>query len=198
MNDQYFLDKGFIKNGEDIYIYKNFITEKELSIIVPILDEYRVNNKYNKDMIGTPSENRVTEEIKELSFIPERLKNLFSKEYTVNNSLSINVLSIGDCWGEHSDNHNFLEKRIKSKMLRDGDLYEILNDSRYGIVVYFNKVEEGGELFYSSQNITYIPTPGDLVIHSAENNCSHQVNKVIKGYRYSYSNHLGINIKVPK
>jgi hypothetical protein len=197
MNDNYFLEKGFTKNGEDIYLYKNFLSEEELDIVVPILDDHRVNFKYNKEMDGTPFENRITTEIRELAFISKRLKDLFSKEYIVNENLTINVLSVGDDWGEHSDSHDFLEKRKQSEMLKDGDPYEILNDSRYGIVVYFNKVEEGGELFYGGQNISYSPNPGDLVIHSAEENCKHRVNRVIKGYRYSYSNHLGVDIKVP-
>jgi len=198
MNDNYFLEKGFTKSGEDIYLYKNFLTKEELDVVVPILDDHRVNFKYNKEMDGTPFENRITTEIRELAFISKRLKDLFSKEYIVNENLTINVLSVGDDWGEHSDSHDFLEKRKQSEMLKEGDPYEILNDSRYGIVVYFNKVEEGGELFYSGQNISYSPSPGDLVIHSAEENCKHRVNRVVKGYRYSYSNHLGVDIKVPK
>jgi hypothetical protein len=197
MNDSYFLEKGFTKNGEDVYLYKNFLTEEELNVIVPILDDHRINYKFNKDMDGTPFENKITEEIRELAFIPKRLKEMFIDKYIVHESLTVNVMSVGDNWGQHSDSHDFLEKRKQSEMLKDGDPYEILNDSKYGVVVYFNKVEDGGDLFYSKQNITYSPTPGDLVIHSSEENCMHGVKTIVKGYRYSYSNHLGVDIKVP-
>jgi hypothetical protein len=66
----------------------------------------------------------------------------------------------------------------------------------YGIVVYFNSFE-GGEIFYPSQNVTYAPQPGDLLIHSAEEFCAHQVNAVLKGVRYSYSNAIYKKIKIP-
>jgi hypothetical protein len=197
MDDKYFLDKGFIKNGEDIYLYKNFLTEDELNVVVPILDDHRINHKFNRDMDGTPFENKITQEIRQLAFISKRLKDMFMDKYMVNENLTVNVLAVGDSWGEHSDSHDFIEKRKQSEMLKDGDPYEIIEDSRYGIVIYFNTPEEGGDLEYTGQNIIYTPKPGDLVIHSAEENCKHRVNQIIKGHRYSHSSHLGVDLKVP-
>jgi hypothetical protein len=197
MNDLYFIEKGFTKLGEDIYVYKNFLSDEEVSKMVGIFDVFRENKKYHKIFDGTHFENRITEEIEDLSLLVNRIRDMFSKEYKTKNGLTVNVLSEGHSWGEHIDAHDFLEKREMSKLLKDGDPYEVIEDSRYGLVVYFNEVESGGELFYTNQNITYSPKPGDLVVHSAEEICRHGVKEVTKGYRYSYSNFLGVDMKVP-
>ncbi len=198
MNDQYFLEKGFEKRGEDIYVYENFISKEELDYIIPVLDTIRINAEYDPRAIGTTFEKRVTRPIEELSFLPKRIKDLFEDKYIVRPYTSINILSEGDFWLQHYDSHDFIEIRKIAKTLKDGDPYDIVDDSHYGLVAYFNVIEEGGELTYVNQDIVYTPKPGDLVVHSAEENCAHEVNKVIKGYRYSYSNNLRVELKVPK
>ena len=198
MNDQYFLSKGFEKLGEDIYVYPNFISEDELNLIVPMLDSARINSEYNSHFIGTGFENRITNQIEELRFLPNKIKNIFGKEYIVNPNITINILSVGHDWGEHYDSHDFIQLRKLAETLKEGEEYKTLQDSHYGLVVYFNTPEEGGELVYTHQDIVYRPNPGDLVVHSAEENCTHKVNAVAKGYRYSYSNYLGVALKVPK
>ena len=198
MNDQYFLEKGFQKRGEDIYVYENFISKEEIEFIIPILDKIRINAEYDPSTIGTDFENRVTRTIEEISFLPQRIKDLFEDKYIVNPHISINILSEGDLWLPHYDSNDFIQIRETAKTLKDGEPYKIVDDSHYGIVTYFNSVESGGELVYIKQNISYTPNPGDLVVHSAEENCTHKVNKVLKGYRYSYSNNLRVELKVPK
>jgi hypothetical protein len=198
MNDKYFLEKSFKKIGEDIYVYKNFISKEELDFIIPILDKIRINLEYDPSTIGTDFENRVTRPIEEMSFLPERIKDIFEDKYIVRQHTGANILSKGDLWPPHYDSNDFIQIREIAKTLKDGEPYKIVDDSRYGIVAYFNSVESGGELVYIKQNITYTPNPGDLVIHSAEENCTHKVNKVLKGYRYSYSNNLRVELKVPK
>ena len=198
MDDQYFLSKGFEKRGEDIYVYPNFISKDELNIINPILDQVRINSEYSPSHVGTAFEKRVTRPINELSFLPKRIKDLFEDKYIVHQYISINILSVGDYWGKHYDSHDFIKVRELAKTLKDGDPYEVLQDSHYGLVAYFNVVEEGGELVYTNQNISYAPNPGDLVVHGAEENCMHEVKTVTKGYRYSYSNNLRVELKIPK
>lgn len=198
MNDQYFLSKGFEKRGEDIYVYPNFISQDELDMINPILDEIRINAEYNPSHAGTHFEKRVTREIKELEFLPKRIKDMFGNDYIVHQYITANILSEGDDWGEHFDSNDFIQLREIAKTLKDGDPYEILQDSHYGLVAYFNQVDKGGELVYTGQKIVYVPTPGDLVVHSSEKNCTHMVNEVLEGHRYSYSNHLGVELKLPK
>ncbi len=198
VNDNYFLNKGFEKNGEDIYVYKNFVSEEELAVINPILDTIRINAEYNPSHAGTHFEKRVTREIKELEFLPKRIEDVFGSDYIVHQYITSNILSVGDDWGEHFDSNDFIQLRELAKTLKEGEPYEVLQDSHYGIVVYFNTPEEGGELVYTSQGISYTPNPGDLVVHSSEKNCMHLVKEVTKGYRYSYSNHLGVELRVPK
>jgi hypothetical protein len=59
----------------------------------------------------------------------------------------------------------------------------------YATVAYFNKFE-GGEIYYPNQNITYKPNIGDLIIHGADENCSHGVKVVLSEKRYSYAAHI--------
>jgi hypothetical protein len=197
MNDNYFLSKGFEKRGEDIYVYSNFISQDQLKIINAILDKIRINADYNPLFAGTYFEKRITKEIEELKFLPKKIKDLFKDYYIVHEHIAANILSEGDLWLEHYDAKDFMELREISKTLKEGDKYKIVEDSHYGIVAYFNHVENGGELVYTNQGITYSPKPGDLVVHSAEENCMHLVNKVLKGHRYSYSNNLRVELKVP-
>jgi hypothetical protein len=198
MNDQYFLEKGFKKRGEDIYVYENFISQEELDLINPILDSIRINKEYDPERAGTTFENRVSRRIDELTFLPQRIRKVFEDKYIVHLFNTVNILSVGHFWLQHFDSHDFLKIRDLAKTLKDGDPYEVIEDTRYGLVAYFNVVEEGGDLVYINQNITYTPKPGDLVVHGAEENCMHEVQTVTKGYRYSYSNNLRVELKIPK
>lgn len=198
MNDKYFLDKGFEKNGEDIYVYKNFISQKNLEILNPILDKIRINSDYQQHYSETPFDKKITKPIEELRFLPHKLKDMFGKEYHVHDRITINVMNVGDFWGQHFDSHDFVPIRELSASLKKEDEYDTVEDSHYGIVAYFNVPEKGGELYYVNQKISYTPNPGDLVVHSAEEHCMHRVNQIWEGYRYSYSNNLAVDLRIPK
>jgi hypothetical protein len=109
----------------------------------------------------------------------------------------MNILSVGDTWGLHADNGAFLDIRKQSLLLKEGEEFILKNNNIFGTVAYINDFG-GGELRYPNQSITYKPEPGDLVIHSAEDHCTHEVLKVTSGVRYSYSNGIYEKIKVPK
>ena len=197
MQDKYFLDKGFSKIGEGIYVYKNFLSKEEISKLTLVFDDVRENSLFNKSLDGTPFENRISVPLSELEIVLNKSTLFFSPEFSLHPNLSVNVMEEGDHWGQHADNHDFIEKRKLSLLLKDGDPYTTVKDTRYGIVVYFNSVEEGGELYYSYQDLKYSPNPGDLVVHSAEEDCMHGVNMILRGHRYSYSNFLSTDIKIP-
>jgi hypothetical protein len=197
MNDQYFIEKGFDKIGSDIYVYKNFLKEEEINSLVQVFNKVKDNSLFQPDLVGTPFENRVSVPLDDLQNVLDKAKSLIGSSFSLHPNTSINVMREGDSWGQHSDNHDFIEKRKLSLLLKDGEPYQIVQDTKYGLVVYFNSVEEGGELYYSNQGITYSPNPGDMVIHSAEENCIHGVNKILRGYRYSYSNFLSTELKIP-
>jgi hypothetical protein len=198
MEKYFFTSKGFEEIGKDIYVYKNFLNENELKDLIKTFDEVRDRSLFEPSMVGTHFENRISVPLKDLEPVLQKARDLIGEDFGLHNNTSINVMREGDSWGQHSDNHDFLEKRNQSLLLKEGDPYEIIQDTRYGMVVYFNKVKSGGELYYSAQNITYSPAPGDMVIHSAEENCIHGVNKVLSGSRYSYSNFLSRDMRVPK
>jgi hypothetical protein len=198
MNDKYFLDKGFEKNGNDIYVYKNFISQKNLNLVNPILDKIRIDSNYDQDHPATLYDKKITKPIEELRFLPEDLELLFGKEYNVPKNMTVNVMTVGDFWGQHFDSHDFIPIRELSASLKEEDEYKIVQDSHYGIVAYFNVPEKGGELYYVNQKISYTPHPGDLVVHSAEEHCMHRVNQIWEGYRYSYSNNLAVDLRIPK
>lgn len=197
MNDQYFVSKGFKKIGDGIYVYNNLLSEEELSKLNVLFDRVRNNSLFDENLDGTSFENRISVPLKEMNIVWEKASEVIGSEFHMPPHACVNVLQEGDDWGQHSDNHDFIEKRKLSLSLKDGEPYEVVKDTRYGVVVYFNKVEEGGELYYSNQDITYSPNPGDLVVHSAEEECMHGVNKVLRGHRYSYSNFLSVDMKIP-
>jgi hypothetical protein len=197
VNDKYFLDKGFKAIGSGIYLYENFLSEDEILKLVLVFDEVKNNSMFNKSLDGTYFENRISVPLPEIDFILDRSTSLLGDKFSLHPNRSVNVMQEGDHWPQHSDNHDFIAKRKLSLSLKDGEPYEIVKDTRYGLVVYFNQVEEGGELYYSHQDILYSPKPGDLLVHSAEEECIHGVNKILRGHRYSYSNFLSTDIKVP-
>jgi hypothetical protein len=197
MQDRYFLDKGFSKIGEGIYVYKNFLSEDEISKLILAFDIVREKSLFNKSLDGTAFENRISVPLPDMEIVLNKSTLFFGSEFSLHPNLSVNVMKEGDSWGQHADNHDFIEKRKLSLLLKDGDPYKIVKDTKYGMVVYFNSVEEGGDLYYSYQDIKYSPNPGDLVVHSAEEDCTHGVNMILRGHRYSYSNFLSNNIKVP-
>jgi hypothetical protein len=197
MNDNYFLDLGLNKIGLNIYVYKNFLSIDEIESLTVLFDEVKQNSLFDPGLVGTPFENKVSVPLKEMEPVLDRAKSLFGSTFSLHPNTSVNVMREGDEWGQHSDNHDFIEKRNLSLLLKDGEPYEVVQDTKYGIVVYFNEVEEGGELYYSNQDITYSPSPGDLIVHSAEEDCMHGVNTIIRGHRYSYSNFLSTDLKIP-
>jgi hypothetical protein len=198
MNDKYFLDKGFKKIGTDIYVYKNFLSESDVLNLIPVFEDVENKSMFEPSLFGTTFENIVSVPLQGMQSVLEKVSTLFNSDFLVNQNTSINVMRKGDEWPLHSDSHDFLEKRKKSLLLKEGDPYDLVQDPKYGTVVYFNSVKNGGELYYSKQNILYSPSPGDLVVHSSEDNCMHGVNKILSGIRYSYSNCLTKEIKVPK
>jgi hypothetical protein len=54
----------------------------------------------------------------------------------------------------------------------------------YGVIAYFNEEYEGGILRYINQNIEYRPKAGDLILHKAQEDYTHEVSPVTSGIRY--------------
>ena len=194
--DNYWINKGFEKLGEDIYVYRNFLSQEEVTKYKLIIDHYVENNMWEPGTIGSFFENKVTKEIPEFQQIRKKAIAIFEPDYKFGPSLSATCLRNGDKWGVHADAHDFMEIRAKSATVKDGDPHIMVDDSKYGTVIYFNEFE-GGDLFYPEQNISYHPNPGDMVLHSSEEICRHGVSEIISGPRYGFSGHLSQQIKFP-
>ena len=187
--------EGFEEIGQDIFVYRGFLSFSELNTIQSEInslneDDWKfapINDRmYNK--VSAPNE--ILESIREriISFLPEG--------YFLGRGTSFVRLFKGDEWGLHSDAHDFLPIREKAAQLKYDEPFEWADNERWGLVLYFNDFQ-GGELYYPKQNIEYKQSPGDLVIHSAEEHCAHGVRPVQSAIRYSHSNHIFDKIKIP-
>jgi hypothetical protein len=192
----YWTDKGFEALGEEIYVYRNFLSEEEVKFYKALIDNKVNNNKWEPG-VGGFFKNKITENIPEFEDIRSKVIALIGPEYKFGPNISATCLREGDEWGVHADAHDFMEIRAKSATVKEGDEYVLVDDSKYGTVIYFNEFE-GGSLYYPEQNITYHPNPGDLVMHSSEEICKHGVSTVTSGPRYGFSGHLSQQIKFPK
>lgn len=192
----FWTDKGFQQLGNEIYVYKSFLSSEEVNQYKSIIDIYVENNLWDNGMDHPFFKGRVTSNIPELEKVRKKMIDIFEPEYKVGPNISASVLRTGDHWDLHFDAHDFMEKREISATVKDGDPFILIDDSKYGTVIYFNEFE-GGNLFYPTQNISYHPEPGDLMLHSSEEFCLHGVSEVIKGPRYGLSGHLSQPMKFP-
>ena len=189
------LSNNFKKIGEDIYVYKNFLTKNECDELVLLAESF-----VEKDWVPANKENDSWHEyspyIDNLDFIKERLEKSISEDLKVNPAASIIRMKPGWSWGEHSDNHQYLDILERAKLLKENEPYKIEKNSIYGVVLYLNSFK-GGQIYYANQNIEYAPEPGDLVVQSALEHCRHGVKKVESKIRYSFSLNIYQDIKVP-
>jgi hypothetical protein len=184
---------NFEKIGEEIYVYKNFLSEKECNNIVNVLEAMPEEEwVFDRPEI----KHKRTEPLEEILNVRSKLNKLIPEGLFLGMASTATRLVTGDSWGEHSDVHDFAEIDKIANSYIEGMPYVEKELSVYGTVVYFNEFE-GGQIYYPTQNIVYAPKPGDLVIHSSAPLCLHGVKPVISEKRYSYSNHIYKNIKVP-
>lgn len=189
--------KNFRKLGEDIYVCNYFLSGKEIEFYNEVINAIDPKLGWQKNIDHKWFNNKISFEIKEFDSLMWKVKETFKNDFTVNEHRCLNRLLDGDEWGAHSDDHDFRAIKELSLSYTEGQPYELVKYSVYGLIVYFNDFE-GGELYYPNQGLIYKPLPGDMVLHSSAEHCKHGVAKVISGPRYSYSNNLSKYIKVPK
>lgn len=180
-------NKNFQKIGEDIYVFKNFLTIEERKDLTDFVSSIPDSDWFGRNSIRSS----------QTKMIRDRIRENVDASYSVGETEFFVRLKRGDIHGPHSDNHDFLDIRKASESFVEGQDFDLVPDNKYGIVVYLNDFE-GGELHYINQNIIYKPEAGDMVIHSAEENCMHEVLEVSSDYRYSHPNFLYQRIKVPR
>jgi hypothetical protein len=185
-------DPRFNKLGQDIWVYHSFLSKSEIDKIlnkIATSDESLWN-------AGHP-ENKCTVNLQEVDIIAKRIQNLLKNNLKIHAHSSITRLKVGDYHGIHSDNHDFLEIRKLNKLVGENDCFTLVDNNVYGVVVYINDDYDGGEIYYTKQNIVYKPKAGDFIIHSAEDHCEHGVYPVKFGIRYSYPSSIREKIKIP-
>jgi hypothetical protein len=192
--------------GNEIYVYKNFLSEDEVAYFYNIASSMPEDKWHNMN----PSINwgYASEHFQELESIRNKMSDVLAveKETKINNLFNsvflgetinfIKMVKDGE-WGTHSDDHDYKDIISKSENYIEGQPYEAGRSPLFGSIVYFNNFE-GGEVYYPNQKIEYHPNAGDLVIHSAKEHCFHGVKKLKSDVRYSYSNYLFKYIKIPK
>jgi hypothetical protein len=185
-------NSNFFTIGNDIWLHNNFLHQNEIQLI---LNKIRVSGE--KLWNGIYPQNQSTPTLKEAMVISQRIKALLPNQLYLHEHSSITRLMPGQGHGVHSDNHDFLQTRELSKLVKKDDCFTLVDNNVYGLVVYINDDYEGGEIFYTKQNIIYKPKAGDLIIHSAEDHCEHGVNPVKTNVRYSFPSAIREKIKVP-
>ena len=179
--------------GDGIYLYENCLSEDELKLINNYIKSLKDDDWYAPPPHPIP---HVSPKIDLVKIIIDKVYSLIDG-YTVHHNEVLNRLKVGDEWGAHADNAEFQQIREKSKLLKDGDPFNIVDNTAYGIIVYLNNDYEGGEIYYSKQNIEHKPNPGDLLIHSSEEKCTHGVRRVRSENRYAWTSRLSNQIKIP-
>jgi hypothetical protein len=189
--------EGFIELGKDIYVYPNFVSKEECHEIlldIESIPEDKWVGIFNEGGQGAETGHVP---INKLVPINDRLIKLLDDGVYLGHSLASTRMKKGWVGGMHSDNDDFLNVIESSKNLKEEEEFEMVENSMAGLIMYFNDFDGGG-LYYPNQDIYYQPKAGDLLIHSSQEHCRHQVSAVLSNIRYSHSSHLFNMVKVPK
>ena len=183
------------KIGDNIYVYNNFVSNEELKNIISYANNISETSWYEQD----PSIKWMlrTENLEILNNIRNRIINLMSDDLKVGSNTALIKMKKGYAWGVHQDDYEFKDLINDSKLYVEGQPFDLVDVSAYGLIVYFNEFL-GGEIYYPEQNIEYKPLPGDLLIHGSDEKCKHGVREVFSEFRLSYSNHISKKVKILK
>lgn len=188
---------GSVELGKDIYVYPNFISvEERVEILKDIesIPEEKWVGHFNEGSQGSETAHISLDKLIPIS---KRLSSMLDSGVYLGNSLAATRMKKGWVGPHHTDNFDFLHVIQASQNLQDGEDFDIAENSIAGLIMYLNDFE-GGEIYYSNQDVTYRPKAGDLLIHSSQEHCKHQVQEVKSDIRYSHSSHLFNLVRVPK
>ena len=201
-----FIDNQNLKQiAEEIWIYKNFITEEENHKITSLMKDYE--NQFNNKKEAFVYEDQHIDWYKdktgpllvELKPIWDKISNLLYPEHYIHPQLYLNVMRPGDeGMFIHADSPGMnMEHRLTQL-----DRWSTCCRLSHGIVTYFGDYE-GGNIYYPNiekdglvrqrpqDNYDCLEVevnPRDLVIHGACHPWEHGVRKITGGTRYAYSN----------
>lgn len=184
----------FKKIGENIYLKKNFLSIQDIDILLK--ECYLIKNWDEQKT----SDGHVTHYSKYCLKIKEpvinKLKEIIEDPYILAEDTYFQRYLPTQGMGAHQDDNKVLKEIELSKKYKDGDRFQTVRKPEYGIVVYLQK-SDGGNIFYPKQDIEFVPSPGDLLIHGAQENCTHMVKPLISGERFVIPTMIYTDIKVP-
>lgn len=184
--------------GKDIYLYKNFLSEKELEEYNNEILKLSENDWVQGDWSLDPEINWMwySKPVEKLLVLREKISSLLYDDLFLGEAKWFIRMLKNATWGEHSDSYDFKDIIEKSKNYIEGQPFVEESVPFWGLIVYFNNFK-GGEIYYPFQKIEYHPKAGDLIIHNADETCSHLVKIVKSDVRYSFSANLRKIVKVP-
>jgi len=185
--------EGFETIGDGIFIYKNFLSNEVANNLYNIALS-RTNWQNSSQYGRAPS---LTGEDGELKFLYEKMSTCFNTNATLDDYWYFQKYEVGQLMSAHQDNNKVLKHIEKAKTYVEGMEYKRIRQPLFGIVLYLNTPEKGGELIYTEQNITYTPSPGDLIVHEADKKCTHMSAEVTKGIKIVVPSYAYQIIKVP-
>lgn len=177
--------------GDQIYVYKNFISDSEIN---EVLKEAKDNKNWEVGEYFKNTMSRYNTET--VSYLQLRIQSLLGEKYFASQSGHVVKMVKGNFWGAHTDVHDFEEIETLAAQYVEGEDFITRELSVFGTIVYYQLPKIGGGLYYPKQNIEYMPSPGDLVIHGSGDYCEHGVSEIVDGERYSTSGYIYKHVKI--
>lgn len=190
MKDKKMFD-GSQEIGKDIYLYKSFLSKDEAKNFADIASSLKEEDWYSDGFITHSIV------VPEIDLVMEKISSIVPEGMDFGPQKCFVRMLPGDTWGYHADNYKYQETLDKASLYVDGEPFELVKNSMYGIVIYYSEFE-GGEIHYNRQDIEFKPSPGDMIVHSSLEHCFHGVKEVKSGIRYSSGPFIYNYIKVPR
>ena len=191
--------------AEQVWIYRNFITEEENETIMRLMREHEASYKNSKDAFVFKDQyidwykDKTGPSMPELKPIWDRLSAMLYPEHYIHPQLFVNVMRPGDeGMFVHADSPGMNMEHELTQL----DRWSTCCRLSHGVVAYLGDYE-GGEIFYpnieSDGRIKDRPgdpedclevnvRPRDVAIHGATHPWEHGVRKITSGIRFAYSN----------
>jgi hypothetical protein len=180
----FYNDPNIIKLHEKVFVYKNFIPQELVEKITGIANVEQEKKRLDYEIHKIDwYKDKVTNDIPELIEVWDLVSEFLLPTHSIHPELK---LLIGREGGGGMFLHCDSPGEDNEHMLLSDDTWSTCCFLDYGAVAYFGDFD-GGEIVYPFINVEYKPNPGDLVIHGAHYDCSHEVKEVTRGIRYAYS-----------
>lgn len=184
---------SFNQIGKNIYIKKNFISQDEINILLNLSNSFD-DNDWADCETHFVSKNSEIKEIKNIFF--DKLNKIVLGELILDKHCYFQKYKNNQGMSAHQDDNKVLKEIELSKLYKNEMNYKIVNKPEYGVVLYLQKTN-GGDIVYPNQNITISPEPGDLLIHCAQEICTHFVTNLLDEIRIIIPSYIYKEIKVP-